>query len=185
MMERTNRQLLLIIPLTLVAIFLVLTIHFRRLSNTLIVMAGTIFFAPIGAIWLTWILGYNISTAWWMGLILLMGLAAETGVIMLIYLDNAVRDRKERDGQLTAASLEEAIEEGAILRVRPKVMTVATDLLGLLPLLWVTGAGAMTLERMAAPMVGGIVSSLVLTLVVIPALYRIVHGRGLDATSGS
>jgi Cu(I)/Ag(I) efflux system membrane protein CusA/SilA len=180
-MQSTNQRLLLILPLTLGAIFLVLFMYFRRLGNTLIVLLGTLLFAPVGAVWLTHLLDYHISAAWWLGIILLLGLAAETGVIMLVYIENAVQDRIRKHGRLTRALLAEAIEEGAIQRVRPKVMTVVTDAIGIAPLLFAVGAGAATLQRMAAPLVGGIVSSMVLTLVVIPAVYRIVYGWGLPA----
>lgn len=175
-MEKTNRRLALILPLTLAIIFVLLFMHFRAIGNTLTVMGGTLLFAPVGAVWLTYLLEYNVSTAWWLGIILLLGLAAETGVIMLVYIDNAVKERRERHGKLTRALLEEAIEEGAIQRVRPKLMTIMADAIGLVPLLWVSGAGAAMLKRMAAPLVGGVISSLLLTLFVIPAIYRIVHG---------
>ncbi len=179
-MERTNRRLLLILPVTLVIITVVLFLHFRRMSQTLIVLGGTLLFAPAGAIWLTYLLGYNVSTAWWLGMILLLGVAAETGVIMLVYIDNAYEDLLKKHGRMTKKLLAQAIEDGATHRVRPKVMTVAVNLFGLAPLLWATGAGAATVQRMAAPQLGGMATSLLLTLVVIPALYRIVRGWGLS-----
>jgi Cu(I)/Ag(I) efflux system membrane protein CusA/SilA len=175
-MERTNQKLLLMLPLTGVIIIVTLFMHFRRVGNTLLVFFGTILFAPVGAVWLTYLLNYNISTAWWIGIILLLGLAAETGVIMLMYIDNAVRERREKHGKLTPELLDEAIEEGAIQRVRPKLMTVLVNVIGLVPMLWVSGAGAAMLQRMAAPLMGGIVSSLVLTLCIIPAVYKLLHG---------
>ena len=178
-MERANRQLGLLLGLTLAIIFVILYMHFRTLSNTLMVLLGTVFFAPVGAVWLTYLLGYNVSWAWWLGIILLLGLAAETGVIMLVYIENAVKERRDKHGKLTAELLEQAIEEGAIQRVRPKMMTVLADAIGLVPLLWVTGAGAGMLHRMAAPLIGGVISSLVLTLCIIPAAYRILFGFGL------
>ncbi len=181
-MERANRRLWLLLGLTLAIIFVILYMHFRTLGNTMLVLLGTVLFAPMGAVWLTYLLDYNVSWAWWLGIILLLGLAAETGVIMLVYIENAVKERRERYGGLTAALLEEAIEEGAIQRVRPKMMTVLADAIGLVPLLWVTGAGAAMLHRMAAPLIGGVISSLVLTLCIIPAAYRILFGFGLGRT---
>jgi len=178
-MERANRRLALLLGLTLAIIFVILLMHFRTIGSTMMVLIGTVFFAPVGAIWLTYWLDYNVSWAWWLGIILLLGLAAETGVIMLVYIENAVKERREKHGRLTAELLEEAIEEGAIQRVRPKMMTVLADAIGLVPLLWVTGAGAAMLHRMAAPLIGGVISSLVLTLCIIPATYRIVFGFGL------
>jgi Cu(I)/Ag(I) efflux system membrane protein CusA/SilA len=177
-MEKTNRRLLLIVPVTILIIVVVLFIHFRKLSLTLIVM-GTLVFAAVGAIWLTYLLGYNISTAWWLGVILLLGLAAETGVIMLVYIENAYGELEKKHGRMTRKLLDQAIEEGATMRVRPKVMTVAVDVLGMAPMIWAVGAGAATLQRMAAPLVGGMFTSLLLTLVVIPAVYRIVKGWSL------
>jgi len=178
-MEKTNRRLLIILPVTLLIIVVVLFVHFRRITPTLVILFGTLLFAPAGAIWLTYLLDYNISTAWWLGIILLVGLAAETGVIMIVYIDNAYDELEKRHGRMTKALLDRAIVEGAIMRVRPKVMTVAVDILGMAPMIWAVGAGAATLQRMAAPLVGGMASSLLLTLVVIPAVYRIVRGWGL------
>lgn len=179
LIERTGRRLQLIVPLTLGLIFLVLFLHFRRFSNTLIVMGATLFFAPLGGVWLLHLLGHNLSVATIVGFIALMGIAAETGIIMLVYIDNAVEERLQKHGRMTRALLDEAIREGSLARVRPKVMTVLNDVFGLTPLLWATGAGAATLQRMTAPLVGGIVSSMILTLVVIPAVYKIVHGARL------
>ncbi len=175
MMEKANRRLLIIVPLTVLLTLLILYLHFRRMAQTLIIM-GTLLFAAVGAVWLTYLLDYNISTAWWLGFLLLLGVAGETGVIMLVYLENAYNDFEKRYGRMTRSLLDRAIAEGATRRVRPKVMTVAVDIFGLAPMLWAVGAGAATLQRMAAPLVGGMITSLLLTLVVIPAVYRIVRG---------
>ncbi len=178
-MEKANQRLLWIGVVTLFVIFVIIFLYFRKLSPTLIVMGGTLLFAPVGAVWLTWFLDYNTSTAWWLGVLLLMGLSAETGIIMLVYLENAYKELLKKHGKMTRKILDQAIEEGATQRVRPKVMTVATDILAVVPMLLAAGAGAATLQRMAAPLVGGLFTSLILTLLVIPAAYRIVRGWGL------
>jgi len=140
-------------------------------------------FALVGGVWLLWWLGYNFSVAVAVGFIALAGVAAETGVIMLIYLDHALRDRRalrEQEGKpFVHADLEDAIMSGAVERVRPKMMTVVAIMAGLLPILWSTGTGSEVMRRIAVPMVGGMVSSTVLTLLVIPAIYAIVKGRRL------
>ena len=170
-MERANERLKLVLPLTLSLIFLFLFLHFRRFGETGMVMIGTILFAPIGGIWLLWLLDFNTSVAVNVGFIALLGLAAETGVVMLVYLDEAV-ERYRIEGRLkTVGDLESAIMEGAVDRVRPKLMTVATTLLGLLPIMFGTETGTRVMKRIAAPMVGGLISSAVLTLIVLPALY--------------
>jgi len=178
-LERTARKLVLIGIVTAILILVVLYLHFRKVAQTAIVFLGTLLFAPAGAVWLTYLLDFNISTAWWLGMLLLLGVAAETGVIMLVYIDNAYDDLVKKHGRMTKRLLEQAIVEGATHRVRPKVMTVAVNLFGLAPLLWATGAGAATIQRMSAPQLGGMFSSLLLTLVVLPAIYRIVRGWGL------
>jgi Cu(I)/Ag(I) efflux system membrane protein CusA/SilA len=166
-----------VVPLTLAIIFVLLYLNFRRLTETLIVMLS-VPFALVGGIWLMWWLGYNMSVAVAVGFIALAGVAAETGVVMLLYLDQAwqkVRAERAAAGQSsTAADLYEAIMEGAVGRVRPKMMTVVTIMAGLLPILWSTGTGSEVMSRIAAPMVGGMISSSVLTLVVIPALYALI-----------
>jgi Cu(I)/Ag(I) efflux system membrane protein CusA/SilA len=175
MMEETNRRLWMLGALALALIFLVLYLYFQRVVPVVVVMVATLLFAPVGGAWLMWLMGFDLSTAVWVGFIAEMGLAAETAVIMFVYLDNARKDRERRFGRLTPELLDEAIEEGATLRVRPKMMTVLTDLFGVLPMFWATGAGAATLSRMAAPLAGGIVSSMILTLVVIPAVYKLMY----------
>jgi Cu(I)/Ag(I) efflux system membrane protein CusA/SilA len=136
-------------------------------------------FALVGGVWLVWALGYNLSVAVAVGFIALAGVAAETGVVMLIYLEHAWERIRAERGTPTAADLYEAVMEGAVERVRPKMMTVVAIMAGLLPIMWSTGTGSEVMRRIAAPMVGGMVSSTVLTLIVIPAIYALVKGRGL------
>jgi Cu(I)/Ag(I) efflux system membrane protein CusA/SilA len=184
-MERAVERLKIVVPLTLFAILVLLYLNFRRMTETLIVMLS-VPFALVGGIWLIWALGYNLSVAVGVGFIALAGVAAETGVVMLIYLEHAwERIRKERGdaGAVpTASDLYEAVMEGAVERVRPKMMTVVAIMAGLLPIMWSTGTGSEVMRRIAAPMVGGMVSSTVLTLIVIPAIYALVKGRGLART---
>ncbi len=178
-LEHAKARLKLVVPATLAVIFLLLYLNFGRIAETLIVMLS-VPFAIVGGIWLMWWLGYNVSVAVVVGFIALAGVAAETGVIMLIYLDHAleaVRAERAREGHaLTRADLRAAIMEGAVERVRPKMMTVVAIMAGLVPILWSTGSGSEVMRRIAAPMVGGMVSSTVLTLLVIPALYALVKG---------
>ncbi|MFQ6047737.1 MAG: efflux RND transporter permease subunit [Phycisphaerae bacterium] len=169
-MQAAARRLKLVVPVTIVVIFLLLYFHFRNLSESLIVMAS-LPFALVGGIWLMTLLGYNLSVAVYVGFIALAGLAAETGVVMLVYLDGAYRRRVE-DGQMTSrADIDAAVIAGSVERVRPVLMTVGTTLIGLLPVMLGAGAGSQAMKRIAAPMVGGLISSTVLTLVVIPAVY--------------
>jgi Cu(I)/Ag(I) efflux system membrane protein CusA/SilA len=178
-LERAEARLKIVVPLTLALIFLLLFLNFRRLTETLIVMLS-LPFALVGGIWLMWWLGFNTSVAVAVGFIALAGVAAETGVIMLIYLDHALVEAKARsDAQGRAfarADLNAAIMVGAVERVRPKMMTVVAIMAGLLPILWSTGAGSEVMQRIAVPMIGGMISSTILTLVVIPAVYGIVKG---------
>jgi Cu(I)/Ag(I) efflux system membrane protein CusA/SilA len=156
-----------------------LYLNFRRVTETLIVMLS-VPFALAGGLWLMWWLGFNFSVAVAVGFIALAGVAAETGVVMLIYLDNAMTElQAEREAQgrpFTADDLYAAIMAGAVERVRPKMMTVAAIMAGLLPIMWSHGTGAEVMQRIAVPMIGGMVSSTVLTLVVIPAIYALVKG---------
>ncbi|AKU13859.1 copper/silver efflux system, membrane component [Azoarcus sp. CIB] len=176
-MERAKEKLVVVVPLTLAIIFLLLYLNFRRLTETLIVMLS-VPFALVGGIWLMWWLGYNMSVAVAVGFIALAGVAAETGVVMLIYLDHAweaIRAKRVAEGrQPDANDLYHAIMEGAVERVRPKMMTVVAIIAGLLPIMWGTGTGSEVMSRIAAPMVGGMLSSTVLTLGVIPAIYALV-----------
>ena len=176
-MERAVQKMKVVIPVTLLIIFLLLYLNFKRLTETLIVMLS-VPFALVGGIWLMWWLGYNMSVAVAVGFIALAGVAAETGVIMLIYLDHAWEEiqarRRSENKEPGVADLYEAIMEGAVERVRPKMMTVVAIMAGLLPILWGTGTGSEVMSRIAAPMVGGMISSTVLTLAVIPAIYGLV-----------
>ncbi len=178
-MERALEKLKVVVPVTLLLIFLLLYLNFRRLTETVIVMLS-VPFALVGGIWLMWWLGYNMSVAVAVGFIALAGVAAETGVVMLIYLDHAwqkIRDQRAAEGVApTASDLYAAVMEGAVERVRPKMMTVVAIMAGLLPIMWGTGTGSEVMSRIAAPMVGGMVSSTVLTLAVIPAIYALVKG---------
>jgi Cu(I)/Ag(I) efflux system membrane protein CusA/SilA len=185
-MEHAIEKMKVVVPITLLLIFLLLFMNFRRLTETLIVMLS-VPFALIGGIWLMYALGYHMSVAVAIGFIALAGVAAETGVVMLIYLDSAwqaAKDECRRAGRAPgAADLYAATMAGAVERVRPKMMTVVSTMAGLLPILWSTGAGSEVMSRIAAPMVGGMVSSTVLTLVVIPAIYALVKQRELGASS--
>jgi Cu(I)/Ag(I) efflux system membrane protein CusA/SilA len=184
-MERAIERLKIVVPFTLLIIFLLLYLNFRKMTQTLIVMLS-VPFALVGGVWLMWALGYNMSVAVAVGFIALAGVAAETGVVMLIYLDHAwaaVRQKSALAGrQPTAAELYAAVMEGAVERVRPKMMTVVTIFAGLLPIMWSTGTGAEVMRRIAAPMVGGMISSTLLTLIVIPALYALIEERRLRKT---
>jgi len=183
-LERAEARLKLVVPVTLAIIFLLLYLNFRRLTETFIVMLS-LPFALVGGVWLLWWLGFNMSVAVAVGFIALAGVAAETGVIMLIYLDHAlgeVRARCSSEGKaFTRADLHEAIMLGAVERVRPKIMTVIAIMAGLLPILWNTGTGSEVMQRIAVPMIGGMVSSTVLTLLVIPAIYGLIKGWRLPA----
>lgn len=181
-MQRAAAKMRVVVPITLLIIFLLLYINFQRLTETLIVMAS-LPFALVGGVWLMWHLGFNVSVAVAVGFIALAGVAAETGVVMLIYLDQARKelaaDRIREGKPFTRADLHEAVMLGAVERVRPKMMTVAAIMAGLVPILWSTGAGSEVMQRIAVPMIGGMVSSTLLTLIVIPALYDLVKGFAL------
>ena len=181
-MERARARLLIVVPFTLLIIFILLYLNFRRLTETLIVMLS-LPFALVGGVWLMAWLDYHLSVAVAVGFIALAGVAAETGVIMLIYLDHALtalRQQRAVAGQaLTVSDIYAAVMEGAVERVRPKMMTVVAIMAGLLPILWSSGAGSEVMRRIAAPMVGGMISSTVLTLIVIPAIYALVKEAGL------
>ena len=171
-MERANRRLRYVVPITLATIFLLLYWNFGSVRESAIVMLS-LPFALVGGIWLMWLLGYNLSVATAIGFIALAGVAAETGVIMLIYLGQAYEERR-RSGEMRGRSdVDAAVAYGAVERVRPKLMTVLAIIMGLLPILWSQGAGADVMKRIAAPMVGGMISSTLLTLVVIPAIYSL------------
>jgi len=181
-MERAAAKMKIVIPITLLLIFLLLYLNFRRISETLIVMLS-VPFALVGGVWLLWLLDYNLSVAVAVGFIALAGVAAETGVVMLVYLEQAwqqIQDKRIAQGQnATPADLYAAVMEGAVQRVRPKMMTVTAIMAGLLPILWGSGTGSEVMRRIAAPMVGGMISSAALTLLVIPAIYLLVKEHGL------
>jgi Cu(I)/Ag(I) efflux system membrane protein CusA/SilA len=174
-MQRAAAKLRLVIPVTLAIIFLLLYLNFKSVGETLIVMLS-VPFALVGGIWFIWLLGYNWSVAVAIGFIALAGVAAETGVVMLIYLDHAWKARTAA-GRPSLRDLYEAVMEGGAERVRPLMMTVTAIIAGLLPILWGGGAGASVMKRIAAPMVGGMLSSTVLTLLVIPAIYSLWRQR--------
>jgi Cu(I)/Ag(I) efflux system membrane protein CusA/SilA len=179
-LERAKSKLAVVVPFTLALIFVLLYLNFRRLAETLIVMTS-LPFALVGGLWLTWLLGFNLSVAVAVGFIALAGVAAETGVVMLVYLDQAFRERAAlcaSEGRaMTRADLHAAVMEGAVERVRPKMMTVAAIMAGLAPIMWSHGTGSEVMQRIAAPMIGGMASSTVLTLLVIPAVYALVKVR--------
>ncbi len=185
-MQRAIEKLKIVVPLTLLTIFVLLYMNFKRLAETLIVMLS-VPFALVGGVWLMWLLGYNLSVAAAVGFIALAGVAAQTGVVMLIYLDYAWREiiatRRDEGTQPTVGDLYDAVMEGAVERVRPKMMTVVAIMAGLLPIMWSTGAGSEVMRRIAAPMVGGMISSTVLTLAVIPAVYALVMTWKLRAAA--
>ncbi len=182
-MQRAEKRLKLVVPLTLGIIFLLLYLNFGNISESLIVMLS-VPFAMVGGIWLMYLLDYDMSVAVGVGFIALGGLAAETGVVMLVYLDQAYdRIRTERGEEMNVSDLRRAVVAGAVERVRPKMMTVLTTLLGLAPIMWGHGIGSQTMKRIAAPMVGGVASSALLTLIVIPAVYALWKGRSLKDQS--
>ncbi|MEG5549782.1 efflux RND transporter permease subunit [Enterobacter wuhouensis] len=175
-LERATAKLKIVLPLTLMIIFLLLWLTFKRVTDVLIIM-GTLPFALIGGVWLLWLLEYNLSVAGAVGFIALSGVAAEFGVIMILYLNHALDKYQSRDPDGGNAVLMRAIHEGAVLRVRPKVMTVATIMAGLLPIMWGGGSGSEVMQRIAAPMIGGMVTAPLLSMLVIPALYKLLHQR--------
>ena len=183
-MERAKERMKLVIPATLALIFLLLYLNFGNVGESLIVMLS-LPFALVGGLWFIWALGYNWSVAVAIGFIALAGVAAETGVVMLIYLDHAWQERTADGRRATLEELYSAVIEGAVERVRPKMMTVTAIMGGLLPLLWGTGAGGTVMRRIAAPMIGGMVSSTVLTLLVIPAVYSLWKEREVLAAPGA
>jgi copper/silver efflux system protein len=187
-LERAEARLELVVPVTLLIVFLLLYLNFRTLTETLIVMLS-LPFSVVGGLWLLWALGLNLSVAVAVGFIALAGVAAETGVVMLLYLDHALRELKATcaaEGRpLTRVGLREAIMLGAVERVRPKMMTVVAITAGLLPIMWSTGTGSEVMQRIAVPMIGGMISSTVLTLIVIPAIYGLVKGWGLPVSRGA
>ncbi len=174
-MQRAKERLIYVVPLTLLIIVVLLYSSFNSMAKTLIILLS-VPFAVVGGIWLIYLLDYNLSVAVWVGFIALAGVAAETGVVMIVYLDE-VYERRLREGTMaTAKDLYEAIIEGAVMRVRPKMMTATAIMAGLLPIMWSHGTGADVMKRIAAPMVGGMVTSTILTLIVIPVIYEMWRG---------
>ena len=178
-LERATKKLKLVVPFTLVIIFVLLYLTFRSFGSAALIM-GTLPFALVGGLWLLFLLGYNLSIASAIGFIALAGVAAEFGVMMLIYLDHAIDKRRRTANQFnTERDLIEAIEEGAVLRVRPKAMTVAVIIAGLLPIMFGGGTGSEVMRRIAAPMVGGMITAPILSMLVLPAAYLLMHRREL------
>lgn len=181
-LERAKARLYIVVPVTLIIIFVLLYLNFGRMTESLIVMLS-VPFALVGGIWLMWWMGFNMSVAVAVGFIALAGVAAETGIVMLIYLDQALekitRECVAVGRTLTSDDIHNAIMEGAVERVRPKMMTVTAIMAGLVPILWSTGTGSEIMQRIAVPMVGGMISSTVLTLFVIPVIYASIKGRQL------
>jgi len=177
-LERAVAKLQTVIPLTLAVILILLYLAFRSVSEALLLML-TVPFALIGGFWFVWLLGHAISVATAVGFIALAGLAAEFGVVMLVYLRNSLNQRLQSGLPLTKELIAEAIREGAVLRVRPKAMTVAVILAGLIPIMFGSGAGSEVMQRIAAPMVGGMITAPLLSLFVIPAAWRLLQERKL------
>ncbi|MNC38396.1 Cation efflux system protein CusA [compost metagenome] len=169
-LERASAKLRIVLPFTLVIIFVLLYVTFSRVSDALLIM-GTLPFSLIGGVWLLYLLGYNLSVAGAVGFIALAGVAAEFGVIMVLYLNQAIARHKALDPLGGKPMLMRALHEGAVLRVRPKVMTVATIMAGLLPIMWGDGTGSEVMRRIAAPMIGGMITAPLLSMLVIPAMY--------------
>jgi Cu(I)/Ag(I) efflux system membrane protein CusA/SilA len=178
---RAKARLSQVIPLTVLIIFLLLYLTFRRISEVFIVMA-TLPFALVGGFWFVYFLGYHMSVATAVGFIALAGVATEFGVIMLVYLDNAVKDRLSNNNLVTQQDLVDTIIEGAVMRVRPKVMTVAVIMAGLIPIMLGQGTGTELMRRIAAPMVGGMITAPLLSLFVIPAIYYLWKVKELKIT---
>jgi len=176
--QRVRERLVIVVPITLFLIFLLLYINTRSAVKTGIVMLA-VPFSAIGAIWLMYLLGYQISIAAWVGIIALMGLDAETGVFMLLFLDLSYEEARRAGRLRTRAELEEAIVHGAVKRIRPKIMTVASAMMGLMPIMWSLGTGADVMKRIAAPMIGGLTTSFLLELLVYPAIYMLWRKREL------
>jgi Cu(I)/Ag(I) efflux system membrane protein CusA/SilA len=182
-MLRVRERLKVVVPLTLLLIFVLLYLNFKSVPETLIILLS-IPFAMTGSFWLLWLLGYNLSIAVWVGIIALAGLAAQTGTVMIIYLDEAFHAYQRAGRMNTQHDLFEAITYGAVQRVRPKIMTVAMITLGLVPALWAHGAGAEAIQRIAAPMIGGLITSTILTLEIVPAIYSLWRGRHVEWVKG-
>ena len=176
-MQRSQKRLMVVIPLTLFIIFIIIFLNTKSLAKTAIVLLA-VPFSLVGAVWFLYLLGYNMSIAVWVGIIALAGLDAETGVVMLLYLDQAFEAARKK-GAITLSTLKEAIDHGAVKRVRPKIMTASVIIAGLLPIMWSHGTGSDVMKRIAAPMVGGVVTSVIMELLVYPAIYLLWRRRGV------
>jgi len=174
-LERAEARMKVVVPFTLAIIFVLLYLTFRRFDEALLIMVS-VPFALVGGFWLMYLLGYSMSVATAVGFIALAGVAAEFGVVMLLYLRNAW-DRRLAAGRDSNEDLREAIREGAVLRVRPKAMTVAVILAGLFPIMWGSGTGSEIMQRIAAPMVGGMITAPLLSMLVIPAAFELMRRR--------
>ncbi len=181
-MQRATARLLWVIPLTLLIIFVILYLNTKSFTKVAIIFLA-VPFSLVGAFWLLYLLGYNFSVAVWVGIIALAGLDAETGVVMLLYLDLAYNEMKSKGQMFTKEHLTEAIHHGAVKRIRPKIMTATAIIAGLLPILWSTGTGADVMKRIAAPMVGGVVTSVMLELLVYPVIYYLWKNREMKKTT--
>jgi len=175
-LERANARLKIVVPATLMIIFVLLYLTFGRFDEALLIMA-TLPFALIGGVWFIYALGYHLSVATGVGFIALAGVAAEFGVVMLLYLKHALQDRLAAGAEPTEAVVDDAIREGAVLRVRPKAMTVAVILAGLVPIVWGSGTGSEVMGRIAAPMLGGMITAPLLSLFIVPAVYALLRRR--------
>jgi Cu(I)/Ag(I) efflux system membrane protein CusA/SilA len=171
-MQRVRERLKIVLPLTLFLVLMLLYLNTRSVAKTMIIVLA-VPFSAVGAIWFLYLLGYNMSIGVWVGLIALLGVDAETGVFMLLYLDIAYDDARKAGRLRSLKDLQEVIMHGAVKRIRPKFMTVAVMFMGLIPIMWSTGAGADVMRRIAAPMIGGIFTSFILELVVYPAIYEV------------
>jgi Cu(I)/Ag(I) efflux system membrane protein CusA/SilA len=183
-MQRAKERLIYVVPFTLLIIFLLLYVNFKSVARCVLVLLA-VPFSLIGAVWFLYLLGYNMSVAVWVGIIALAGVDAETGVIMLLYLEHAYEKWRSEGRMRTIEDLKEAIIEGAVKRIRPKVMTIMAILMGLLPIMWSHGAGADVMKRIAAPMIGGVITSFLLELLVYPAIFEVWMGWRLRRGSPS
>ncbi len=180
-MQRAEKRMMVVIPLTLLIVFLIIYLNTRSLTKTAIVLLA-VPLSLVGAFWLIYLLGYNLSVAVWVGMIALAGISAETGVVMLLYLDVSYERMKGKGFMNTMGDLKEAIFDGAVKRIRPKIMTAAVIIAGLLPIMWSTGTGSDVMKRIAAPMVGGVVTSVLMELLVYPVIYEFLYMKGLKDT---
>jgi copper/silver efflux system protein len=183
-MERVKKKLQIVVPVTLIIIFLLIYFNFKSFTETFIILLS-VPFALVGSVLLMSMLGYNLSIAVWVGIIALAGVAAETGIIMLVYLNEAYRKAKAEGRLKTLSDLTETVIAGSVMRVRPIIMTVATTVIALIPLMWSQGEGADVMKRIAAPMVGGLITAVVLTLIIIPAIYSLWKEQALKAVESA